>query len=90
MIIVFVFCDSEAFDKGDEIKNCRDIYESATKNADLVHFNPDVDIKALEDVLNFTRNSVQRKLMFKNMMEASIYVQRVSYYFDLMAKLTYV
>ncbi|MCR5769739.1 MAG: TetR/AcrR family transcriptional regulator [Butyrivibrio sp.] len=82
--------DPDTFDPEEERKRSRDVYAAATRNADLVHFNPDIDIKAIEDMLHFTRNNVQRKLMFKDMMDAGIYVQQVSHYFDIMAKLTYI
>ena len=82
--------DPDTFDPEEGRKKRRDVYSAATQNADLVHFNPEVDIKAIEEMLHFTRNNVQRRLMFKDMMDAGIYVQQVSHYFDMMAKLTYV
>lgn len=82
--------DPDTFDLEEGRKKSRDVYSAATQNADLVHFNPEVDIKAIEEMLHFTRNNVQRRLMFKDMMDAGIYVQQVSHYFDMMAKLTYV
>lgn len=82
--------DPDAFDREEERRDSRDVYAAALQNADYVRFNPEVDIKAVEDMLHFTRNSVQRKLMFKDMMDAGVYVQQVSHYFDMMAKITYV
>jgi AcrR family transcriptional regulator len=82
--------DPDTFEPEDEKKKSRDVYSKALQNADFVHINPEVDIKAIEEMLHFTRNNVQRKLMFKDMMDAGIYVQQVSHYFDMMAKLTYV
>jgi AcrR family transcriptional regulator len=82
--------DPDTFEPEDEKKKSRDVYSKALQNADFVHINPEVDIKAVEEMLHFTRNNVQRKLMFKDMMDAGIYVQQVSHYFDMMAKLTYV
>ncbi|MCR4634901.1 MAG: TetR/AcrR family transcriptional regulator [Butyrivibrio sp.] len=82
--------DPDTFEPEDEKKRSRDVYSKALQNADFVHINPEVDIKAIEEMLHFTRNNVQRKLMFKDMMDAGIYVQQVSHYFDMMAKLTYV
>lgn len=82
--------DPDTFEPEDEKKRSRDVYSKALQNADFVHINPKVDIKAIEEMLHFTRNNVQRKLMFKDMMDAGIYVQQVSHYFDMMAKLTYV
>ena len=82
--------DPDTSEPEDEKKRSRDVYSKALQNADFVHINPEVDIKAIEEMLHFTRNNVQRKLMFKDMMDAGIYVQQVSHYFDMMAKLTYV
>ena len=82
--------DPDTFEPEDEKKKSRDVYSKALQNADFVHINPEVDIKAIEEMLHFTRNNVQRKLMFKDMMDSGIYVQQVSHYFDMMAKLTYV
>ncbi|WP_022754961.1 TetR/AcrR family transcriptional regulator [Butyrivibrio fibrisolvens] len=82
--------DPDTFEPEDEKKKSRDVYSKALQNADFVHINPEVDIKAIEEMLHFTRNNIQRKLMFKDMMDAGIYVQQVSHYFDMMAKLTYV
>jgi AcrR family transcriptional regulator len=82
--------DPDTFEPEDEKKKSRDVYSKALQNADFVHINPEVDIKAVEEMLHFTRNNVQRKLMFKDMMDAGIYVQQVSHYLDMMAKLTYV
>lgn len=82
--------DPDTFEPEDEKKRSKDVYAKALQNADFVHINPEVDIKAVEQMLHFTRNSIQRKLMFKDMMDAGIYVQQVSHYFDMMAKLTYV
>ena len=82
--------DPDTFEPEDEKKKSRDVYSKALQNADFVHINPEVDIKAIEEMLHFTRNNVQRKLMFKDMMDAGLYVQQVSHYFDMMAKLTYV
>ena len=82
--------DPDTFEPEDEKKKSHDVYSKALQNADFVHINPEVDIKAIEEMLHFTRNNVQRKLMFKDMMDAGIYVQQVSHYFDMMAKLTYV
>lgn len=82
--------DPDTFEPEDEKKRSKDVYAKALQNADFVHINPEVDIKAVEQMLHFTRNSIQRKLMFKDMMDAGIYVQQVSHYFEMMAKLTYV
>lgn len=82
--------DPDTFEPEDERKRSKDVYSKALQNADFVHINPEVDIKAVEQMLHFTRNSIQRKLMFKDMMDAGIYVQQVSHYFEMMAKLTYV
>lgn len=82
--------DPDTFEPEDEKKKSRDVYSKALQNADFVHINPEVDIKAVEEMLHFTRNNIQRKLMFKDMMDSGIYVQQVSHYFDMMAKLTYV
>lgn len=81
--------DPDTFEPEDEKKRSKDVYAKALQNADFVHINPEVDIKAVEQMLHFTRNSIQRKLMFKDMMDAGIYVQQVSHYFEMMAKLTY-
>lgn len=80
--------DPEVAEISEDQKTYHEVLARIMERADLSGFREDVDIQVVEDLIHFTEDNIMRRLMFKDMLTADLYMQQVNRYFNQIAKLT--